>query len=397
MSPPRRIGHRIAAVAVLCLLATVAPARLSAQTPFTAVGLGYPVQTDDARSSAMGGAGVALLGGTASAANPADLALVPGLLMNVTAAPERVDLDTGGRTQSFGHTRFSMMRVIVPVGRDWAISGAVKPILDQDWEIVIRDTLTVAGDRFPFSERRRSSGGAAAVELSGARQMGPVSLGISAERLVGGLEQSFRRRFERDTAAGGSGGVPENVRARGVWDYGGWRLRAGASLRIGDRARVGGVAGWAGELDARPLGPAESRTFDLPASLELGASVRATDDLVVGVNGGWRGWSSASADVREARALDTRWGGVGVELSGVRLGPASLRLRGGARMAELPFAPAGAEQATERGVTLGVGAVAGPGRGLVDLALEFGSRGDVEEVGLAERYRRFTASFTLRP
>lgn len=401
MSPRRSALSGLCLTVLAACVAGTSPDRLDAQTPFTAVGLGYPVPADDARSAAMGGVGVALLGGTVSASNPADLSVLPGLLMNVTAAPEKVELDMGRDVeQSFGHTRFSMMRVVVPVGRDWTLSGAVKPLLDQDWEVLITDTLSVDGDKFPFRERRRSNGGTAAVELSGARRIGPLSLGLSAERVVGGVEQSFRRRFDVDTAGAGGGGdgaVPQNVRARGAWDYGGWRFRAGASVQLSDRARVGGVATWAGELDAEPRGPSERREFDLPASVELGASVQAAENVVVGVNGGWSGWSATDADLREGQALDTRWGGVGAELSGVRLGPASLRLRGGARVAELPFAPGGAEQATERGITLGVGAVAGPGRGRVDLSLEFGSRGDVDEVGLAEQYRRFTASFTLRP
>lgn len=398
MTPSRIDGLRLAGAAAALSLLALTPGRLGAQTPFTAVGLGYPVPAEDGRSAAMGGSNVALLGGTATASNPADLAPVSRLLMNVTLAPERVDLNAGGgEAQRFGHTRVSLMRVILPVGRDWTLSAAVKPILDQDWEVLIQDTLSVGGDRFPFSERRRSNGGASALEVSGARRLGPVSVGISVERVLGGLEQSFRRRFEQDTASDGGASVPENVRARGVWDYEGWRFRAGASLQLGERARIGGVASWSGELGATPRGPVDRRTFDLPGSVEVGASARPVDDLVVALTGGWNGWSGASDDLRDVEARDVRWGGAGAELSGVGLGPATLRLRAGARVAELPFVPEGGEQATERGLTLGVGAVAGAGRGLVDLALEFGERGDVEEVGLAETYRRATLSFTLRP
>lgn len=390
--------RRLALAAAVCSLAALIAARPGpAQVPFTAVGLGYPVPAEDARSAAMGGAGVSLLGGTASAVNPADLALVSGPMMNMTAAPERVELSAGSETLDFGHTRFSMLRVVIPVGRDWALSGAVKPLLDQDWEILVSDTLSVGNENFPFQERRRSSGGATALELSGARELGPVSVGVSAERVLGGLEQSFRRRFEQDTAGGDVAAPPTNVRSRGTWEYSGWRIRAGASLQLSDRARVGGVATWAGDLEAEPRGPAETREFDLPTSLELGASVRPTDELIVSLNGGWSGWSSAAEDFREVQALDTRWGGVGLELAGARVGPVALRLRGGARIAELPFAPEGGEQAVERSLTFGVGAVAGQGRGLVDLALELGSRGDVQDVGIEESYRRITLSFTLRP
>lgn len=390
--------RRVAVSTAILTFALTAGAHTgTAQTPFTAVGLGYPVAADDARSAALGGGGVGLLGGTASSANPADLALVSRPIMNMTAAPERVELRSPDGTREFGHTRFSVLRVIVPVGDETTLSAAVKPLLDQDWEVLIDDTLTIGGDRFPFQERRRSSGGASALEISAAHRLGALSVGTSVERVLGGLDQSFRRRFEADTAQGGPADPPSNVRARGQWEYGGWRVRGGASLQLGDRARVGGVATWAGTLEAQPKGPTESREFDLPSSLELGASVRPTENLIIGASGGWSGWSTAAGDFREVQALDTRWGGAGVELSGAHLGPVALRVRAGGRVAELPFAPIGAEQAVERGLTLGLGGVAGAGRGVVDLALEFGSRGDVDEVGLEEDYRRATISFTLRP
>lgn len=392
-SPRTRALRLVAPWVVLLVLAL--PRAGDAQVPFTALGLGYPVPPADGRSAALGGASIGLLGGTVGARNPADLALVRSVVLNVSASPEEVDLLAGGETRTFGQTRFSILRVTVPVGDRWTISGAFKSELDQDWEILVRDTLATSDNRFPFEERRRSSGGLGAFEFSLARRVGDLSVAVSGERLLGGLDQSFRRRFEPDSTDGTVVSPPDGVSSRARWEYAGWRVRAGASVRLAGRARLGATASWATDMEAEPKGDAESRRFDLPRSVEAGASVEPTDDLVVTASAGWAGWSVTDADLRDVGAEDTRWVGAGVELRSLAVGPLPVLLRGGARAADLPFVPEGGEQATERSLSFGLGTRAAGGRAHVDAALEIGTRGDVEDVGLEEDFRRFTISFTL--
>lgn len=389
-------GLRLLLPSVLLLLLAL-PGAGGAQVPFTAVGLGYPVPPTDGRSAALGGASVGLVGGTAAARNPADLALFRNAVLSVSVAPEEVDLLSGGESQSFGQSRFSVLRVAVPLGSRWSISGAFKSELDQDWEILVRDTLNASGNRFPFEERRRSTGGLGAFEFSIARSLGDLSVAVSGERMLGGLDQSFRRRFEPDSTGGTVVAPPGNVASRARWEYAGWRVRAGASFQVGDRARLGATASWATEMEAEPKGDAETREFDLPRRLEAGASVLPTEDLLVTASAGWSGWSEMDADLRDVGAEDTRWVGAGVELRSLSVGPVPLQVRAGGRLAELPFVPGGGEQATERSLSVGLGVQAARGRGLVDAALQIGSRGDVRDVGLEEDFRRLTLSFTLVP
>ena len=69
---PRSDGPGRWVAVALGLMLLFAPAQpLRAQTPFTAIGSGYPTQAVDARASALGSATVALLGGSYSLPNNA--------------------------------------------------------------------------------------------------------------------------------------------------------------------------------------------------------------------------------------------------------------------------------------------------------------------------------------
>lgn len=380
------------AAGFLALLAAV-PAR--GQTPLTGTGLGYPVAPADARAAALGGVAGSLPGGSLSTSNPASLTAFQRLTLGFTLSPEAVDVDVSetAPAQSTGRSRFTVARVVVPFG-DWRVGAGFSPELDQDWRVTRDDTLTFGGERYPFRERRVSDGGLSAANVSLARTIGPVSVGVGADRLTGSLDRSFRRSFSPDTVAQTAGLA--DVAAAGSWAYSGWRAHGGLGVSLGDVGRVNVEGALAGDLTAEPDGPAEVRTYDYPASLSASASVRPVDGLLVTGGGGWTGWSSVDGDLREGRAEDTRWAGAGVELSEVRIGPVSVPLRLGARMRELPFARQGLDQVTERAVTAGFSALGGGGQASLGFAMEVGTRGDVADAGIAEDFRRFHFTLQIR-
>ena len=387
-----RAGVLVAA-AILALL-VAAPAR--GQTPLTGTGLGYPVAPVDARAAGVGGVAGALPGGSLSARNPASLTAFQRLTLGFTLSPEAVDVDVSGSApaQSTGRSRFSVARVVVPFG-DWRIGAGFSPELDQDWRVTLEDTLSFGGERFPYRERRVSDGGLSSANVSLARTIGPISVGVGADRLTGSLERSFRRSFSPDTAAGAGGGLSD-VAASGSWAYGGWRFHGGLGVAVGDLARLNVGGSVAGELEAEPAGPAEVRTYDYPASLTASASVTPVEGLVVTGGGGWTGWSSMDGDLREGRAEDLRWAGGGVELSDVDIGPLTVPLRLGGRVRELPFAREGKEQVTERAVTGGFSILGAGGMASIGVGVEVGTRGDVAEAGIAEDFRRFHFTLQIR-
>lgn len=378
------------------LLVLLAAAPVQGQTPLTGTGLGYPVAPIDARAAALGGVAGALPGGSLSSRNPASLTSFERLTLGFTLSPEAVEVDVSGSApaQSTGRSRVSVARVVVPFG-DWRIGAGFASELDQDWRVTLEDTLTFAGQRFPYRERRVSDGGLSSANVSLARQIGPLSVGVGADRLTGSLERSFRRSFSPDTAAGGADGLSD-VAASGRWAYSGWRFHGGLGVDVGDVARLSVGGAVAGDLEAEPDGPAETRTYDYPASLSASASVTPVDGLVVTGGGGWTGWSSMAGDVREARVEDAGWAGAGVELSDLEIGPVTVPLRLGARLRELPFAREGMDQVTERALTAGFSALGSGGLASIGFGLEVGTRGDVARAGIAEDFRRFHLTLQIR-
>ena len=383
---PRTV--RLAVVA-----AALAAAPSAAQTPITAVGLGYPITPADGRAAALGGTGVGLLGGTFSLSSPADLMqhAVPGF--GLAFSGEGVSIDGASSSADTGRERITVVRAVAPFG-DWALSIAFGGDFDQDWNARFDDTLALAdGTTVPYEEAREHDGGISNIDATLARRIGPLSLGLSAQRLTGSLRQTFSRRFEES----GDGGPPLNTAGGSQRvTYRAWRFRAGASYALGDRFLLSAVASKGGDLTVDPDeedGPA-SVTLALPTTIEVGASVRISEALLVSASGGWADWSSLG-DLRAATAHDITWMGGGIEYRGVRFLGGDVPLRIGVRRAELPFSTAAAAL-DERAITGGFGWLFREGTAGLHVGLELGTRGDFATDGLEESFRRATLSFELR-
>lgn len=404
---PAAPGLAVLCVALLGLAAVAHPA--AAQQPATALGLGYPVPPLDARAAALGGTGVGLLYGSFSLRNPAEITEHRAVAISSSLAPEALTVESPGGSSSTGRTRHSVIRAIVPL-QEWSVAVGFGGELDQGWNLVVQDTLDLSTGRLPFEETREHDGGLSAVDFSLARRLGPLSLGVSGQRLTGSLRQSFTRRFEPvedvpDTLGG--------VRAERRLSYGGWRLKAGASVRPTGRVLLGGSVSLATELDVRELGgvispgtsavggtelpeTAPAGSFDLPVGFELGGSAHLGRAFLLTAAGGWTGWSSVGEVQAGITGRDAGWAGAGVEIHGWRPRGVSVPVRLGGRVAELPFAPEGAEASVERALTVGVGALFRGGLAELGAGFEVGSRGDLAESGLEESFRRFTLTFSIR-
>ncbi|MXW66770.1 MAG: hypothetical protein F4Z72_07215 [Gemmatimonadales bacterium] len=384
-----RAGLALAALAA-------APVALVAQTPLTALGLGYPVAPVDGRSAALGGSGSGLLGGSYSVTNPADLLLHAEPGFSVSLASEGVTLEGGGTSLNTGRGRFTTIRALVPYN-DWAFSLAFGGEFDQDWSNILQDTLRLNDGAVPYEETREHNGGISTIDASLARRLGPLGLGVSAQRLTGSLRQSFFRKF--DDPIGGAPALGGIVGAREL-SWRAWRFRAGGSIQLGDRVVAGVSLGTGGTLYATPEAAEEPEAeFDLPTSIQLGGSVRVTDQFLVTAGGGRAGWSAVGSRTAAAgsafRSHDIAWLGGGIEYGALSLLGGRLPVRAGWRRTGLPFSR-GAEALEESAFTGGFGWEFQEGLAVFDLAFESGSRGDVAAAGFAESFRRVTVSFSLR-
>lgn len=369
---------------------------LGGQTPITSVGLGYPVEPVDGRSAALGGTGIGLLGGTFSLRSPADLLLhaEPGFGMSFSGEAVTVEGEDG--SLDTGRERFTTIRALVPFG-DWAVAFGFGSEFDQDWSVRFQDTLVLADGSVPFEEAREHDGGISSIDLSVARRLGPLGVGVSAQRLTGSLRQTFFRAFGLPL---GTAPVLAGIADGQEVAYRAWRFKAGASIAVSDRFVVSGSFGLGGTLHATVLdGDGSDAEFDLPTTLEIGGSARLSDRLLVTAAGGWGGWSVVTPrDGGPGSAFtshDVNWMGGGIEYRGLSLLGGGLPIRFGARRADLPFS-LGAEGLDESAITGGFGWEFQDGLAVLDLSFEAGRRGDLASQGLEESFQRMTLSFTLR-
>lgn len=389
-------GPALGPLALGALALVTVPVPIAAQTPLTSVGLGYPVQPVDGRAAALGGSGAGLLGGSFSVANPADLLLhdEPGFSLSLSG--EAVTLRGDQRSLNTGRERFTTIRALIPVG-GWAMGLAFGGEFDQDWSNILRDTLRLQDGAVPYEESREHDGGISTIDVSVARRLGPLGLGVTAQRLTGSLRQSFFRSFDNPT-----GGAPTLGAVAGARElaWRAWRFKAGGSIRVADRIVVGAALGRGGTLYATAEGSdAPDAEFDLPTSVEIGGSVRLASELLVTAGAGRASWSSVEplvgATGAEFTSHDVQWLGGGLEYGGLTLLGGRLPVRIGARRTGLPFSP-GTEALEEQAFTGGFGWEFQERLAVFDLAFETGSRGDVAALGLAESFRRITLSFSLR-
>ena len=391
----RRDPSRRRLVVLLALAPILAQAqRLAAQTPFTAIGFGLPVQPIDARAAALGQASVALLGGSYSLVNPAAITEFRGLHINASFAGEAVSVKFPQTSEGIDRGWIPVMRGMVPLGRQSVIALGIGSNLDQDWGVVFKDTLESTLGTFPFDERRENDGGLSSLDLTFARRIGSLSVGAGVQRLTGNLRQTVFRTFEPDTA--GSGSTPFPVRDFAQVSYGAWRFLGGFTAKLKEVAMIGAQIAVNTDLKATRDTTGVTVTFGRPLELGVGGSANVSPRFLVAASGGWTNWSTSNRSFSTVRSADTYWLGGGVEYSGVRFISLDIPMRLGYHWTELPFVIPGKEQSSEWAATFGFGTRIASGAAAFDFGFEWGQRGDLPATGAQESYFRTTLSISLR-
>ncbi len=380
----------LAAAGALPLL----PAAGAGQTPFTAIGFGYPTVATDARAAALGSAGVALLGGTYSLINPAGVTDFRGLSINLSLTPEQVSVKFPDASEGIRRAWVPVARAIIPLASNTSLAFGIGADLNQNWGVVFSDTLESTLGTFPFDERRENDGGLSSLDGTLARRIGPISVGVGVQRLIGNLRQTVARLYQPDTAGSGRQLLP--VRDFGEVSYTAWRFLGGAMASFENRFRVGASFGVSTDLDATNDTTGVTVSFDMPATAALGASVRVTPRLLLAASGIWQNWSATNRSFSTVRTADSYQIGGGLEYIGTRFIGLGVPLRLGYRWAKLPFIIRDKQQSTEWAVTLGFGAALASGLANFDFGFDIGSRGDLETTGAEESFFRSTLSISLR-
>ncbi|HYW07468.1 MAG TPA: hypothetical protein VE913_10955 [Longimicrobium sp.] len=375
-----------AAAAGVAAFAAAAPA----QSVLAARGLGYPLEPVDARARALGGVGLGLPGATLSLVNPANPVGLPAPGVAVTFQPDQFDATAGSNVTSGSTARFPLIHVAFPIrAGQFTGSLAYGAFLDQNWRVSRVDSLALTTGKTPVRDDFVSDGGVARFRVGlGYRVSERLALGGALDAYTGAVRDSSTR------AIGGFLGALSST----AITYTGTSFSAGARWTPLDALTVAASVGSGGTLHADADDElVRDRDYNLPVTVDAGASARITANTLLAVSGRWAGWSAADEDlVASGGARDVMSASAGLEFEGFSLLRQTLPVRLGARVTQLPFRWIGddAEFPEERAISAGLGARLGRGAAQIDATVERGSRGG-GSTGFDEPFWRLAFSLSV--
>lgn len=377
-------------ITILALFTSVAGA--GAQSIFATSGLGVPVPPVDARTQALGGIGVGLLGYSLSLVNPAEVAGFPFRGVAASMQTSSRSIEFGGQSDETGANRFPLLRVIYPVGERTVATIGYGAFLDQSWAISTQGTEVIGPDTIGVRDAIESDGGLAQLHLGVAYLLTPsFAVGAAGGLYTGQLRRTISRSFDPVDRPGF-----DEFRQTAEWTQRAPFLSGGFRWDPTSIVRLAGSVTWTGDFDVEVNDArAQAFEFELPLQVAVGASAIMAPGLTGAVSARWSGWSKSAPGSDPAQAPDDTWEiGGGIEWKGASVHSRGLPIRIGYRRAQLPFRFNG-ETPTEWTATLGTGLELvrtdfGP-LAVIDAALDRGSR-NTGNSGPKEDFWRFTLS-----
>lgn len=277
---------RGAALAPVVLVLAAAGAQSQSITSIR--GLGYPLLPSDARTEILGGLGIGLKGLAVPLTNPAAPASVARRGVVVSASALEQDAALGDQQDSFGSTRFPLIRVLFPAG-PVVVTAGYGGYLDQSWGVTRTGQVTEGSTQVGYSDIVASTGGIGQVQLGVAVPLGSrFALGGAIGAYTGSQRIDFRRQFDT-TSVGNLQSFGESWK----WQYSAPMAQVGMRWDPVDVLRVGASVTWAGTLSAdSAAGPAANTDYSLPLQVAGGASAYLAPGLLAAVSGRWSDWSS---------------------------------------------------------------------------------------------------------
>ena len=374
---------------LLCLLVTLGPASLAAQSSqFGVRGLGYPGRELATRAS--GSSGAFGLFDPESSQNPAALGAVTTLTSIFTAAQGFRHLENPGGSATLRDTRFPQLSVVGPVRQSGAALGlSYSNYTSRDFTLVNGGTVDLRGAPVAVSDTFSSRGGLSDVRLAGAYRVHDRWLFGAGFHVITGSNRLVSTRIFNDPSY-------LSARQRSEISYAGVGFSVGLVRQFGAAAAVAAMARTDGHVNV-DRDSARVGRVDLPFTFGLGLRWRPSPKLDLAGQTIVRTWSGANSDLLEqggTGADNTYEVSLGLEYIGDVKRPFRRPVRLGARYATLPFPLVQGEQGHEYGISAGTGLRFAQQRGGLDLALEHQWR---SEGAYSERAFILSIGISVRP
>lgn len=384
---------RLSGLLALALgLLAAAPAPGRAQSLLASRGLGLVVDPIDARMRALGGVALGLPGNGVSFHSATSAVGLPAPIALVGYQYDSFSADFDGLAAEGTTARFPLILAATPVGERWAFMAGYAGFIDQNWAVERADTVLAGPDTLAVLDRVASSGGVARLRFGGAyRVVEGLSVGLGLDLYTGSVQSSAGRRFPGEE-------TPRCCTAR--WSFSGVGYNAGVSWQPSQALSLAAAGSLGGTLEAETQDSlAVDRSYDLPATLTVGASGRVAANTLLAASADWAGWSGLDEELARTGGARDAWSvRGGVEWDGLQIRDRPIPIRLGTRFSALPFrweaAGADADWVDERAYTGGIGVVLAGTAARADLAVERGQRGG-EAAGIDESYWRFALSLSV--
>lgn len=385
-------------------LALMVAMPLTAQSLTSVRGLGHPLTAVDARGAALGGLGIGLHGLAVPMINPASAAGVQrrGAMVSVASVEQTAAFDDV--SEGIGATRFPLIQLIYPI-RGAVLTAGYGAYLDQSWGVVREGEDATGAGTIGYRDRIESTGGVGQFQVGAAFPVGDrLAVGAAVGMHTGERQLEYQRLFDTTSV-----GTLQPFVERSSVQYSAPLAQVGVRWDPDPDLRIGASLTWGGTLSADSAsGVAESREYDLPLRVAVGASGHLGGSLLATVATRWSGWSSVG-DVSGAgptsgfvsSGRDTWEVGGGLEWDDPSRSGRSFPLRVGGEYRQLPFTFA-SEAPTEwfvgGGLGLRIGASPDNPLARIDFTVQRGERsapGDETLADFSETAWRFVLSLSV--
>lgn len=380
------------------LLATALALPVSArgqESVFNLPAFAVPEEGATIRTRGLGGAGSGGGGDVFSLANPAPLARFRRAGLYLSLIGQNVTVDGEEASGDFTDVMFPMAQIVIPAWEGSVFALGYYQFVDFDTDL--EATVEFEGDSLPVE--LASTGGVSVLSPAAAYSIGTATqVGVAADFYLGSRE--IVRVVDLQELSPGALAASDSLSR----DFGGIGFTLGVEHAFGSRVRLSAAYRYRPTIDSEvtqapddALEGAKSE-FDLPGEVMLGAAWQASRELVATAGYRRSSWSSFEPEgVENVDFGDAMEIGGGIEYSSaveraMLLGPQS-PLRLGYRWRQLPLEIDG-EPVSEWVASLGYGRTLGStGRSGVDVVVEYGRRGSLDEHGLEESFLRLGVGF----
>jgi hypothetical protein len=391
----------LSALALAFLLAVPAPSR--ANSILSIGGLGEPQLEEAARLRALGGAGVAEHGPRdISLVNPASLADVDRILLQMTLVPALRHISSATATENANETTFPSARGIIALPGGIVLGGSYVAGTNSQFTVVRPENQGV-----PSTVQVDGSGGIDFLRVSLARRVVPaLRIGMDWEVIAGSYRENWKRTFADSGIAVARDTIevkyPKKGRFRfgaqlvkGAWALGGV-YETSQGLPVEERrSTAGAVDVFSGRRLTIPTGFAVGLTAPLAERYRAVAQYRRANWSRSSLQSNlvdFRALQRFSFGIERARRSEegSFWRRIPIRVGAYALQWPDLLPRAGA--VDLS---GGSVAVNERALTLGAGLVTKDQGGGLDVSLELGTRGDKSDLGVTEKFARLGISFLV--